>query len=378
MCGKRSGWLAPHPLVGKRFQSESQSLPRDLVIPLVVGEVILLPEIHMKSRLAQPAQRGFTLIELLVVIAIIAILIGLLLPAVQKVREAAARISCSNNLKQIALAAHNYQDSQGNLPPGFLGRMPVGANGPLSTPTPREQALGTLPFLLPYIEQDNLWSLMKSGVTPQNLTNVDALNPPWWNYGPPSAAAQTKVKTFLCQSDASDSKATLAVGYLWPTIPTPPTSPGCCYGTAFGGSAVTALGKTNYLGSAGYVNSVTDPYRGYFTNRSKNKIESANDGSSNTIMFGEVTANPAKLWTGSPYLAWTWMASPPIATGWSSPPTDHFYRFTSAHPQIVMFAMGDASVRPLRTLTESSQWVNFVYASGMSDGKVTDFSALGN
>src|SRR5262249_2669426 len=112
---------------------------------------------------------GFTLIELLVVIAIIAVLIGLLLPAVQKVREAANRMACSNNLKQLGLAAHNYAQAFGSLPPGYLGTKPLTALGN-NPPGFCYQHVGVLTYLLPYVEAENVYRNLSVNFDP-NLPN---------------------------------------------------------------------------------------------------------------------------------------------------------------------------------------------------------------
>src|SRR3984957_20017329 len=113
------------------------------------------------SMVRRMVRRGFTLIELLVVIAIIAVLVGLLLPAVQKVREAAARMSCTNNLKQIGLGLHNYHDANNCFPPGYID----GNTNPLLNPdSDVGPSWGWAALLLPYVEQGNLYNQINFSV----------------------------------------------------------------------------------------------------------------------------------------------------------------------------------------------------------------------
>src|SRR5262249_51428555 len=206
-------------------------------------------------------RRGFTLIELLVVIAIIAVLIGLLVPAVQKVRDAAAKIQCGNNLHQLALAAHNYQATNGTLPPGFLGCYSPGVSSGTydNSNWTSAQLVGVLFFLLPYVEQDNVYSLAMSGTNIPNdylsvnksafsTTTGGPLYGPWYNKASFWAAAQSTVKSFV--RPAANTLPPVAGQFIsMDTVYL--TSPSTLYGIYY--PHVTVLGTTNYIGVAGWL-----------------------------------------------------------------------------------------------------------------------------
>jgi prepilin-type N-terminal cleavage/methylation domain-containing protein len=306
---------------------------------------------------AQQGSRAFTLIELLVVIAIIAILIGLLLPAVQKVRAAAARMSCSNNLKQIALASQNYESAFGYLPPGLNGN----------------SYISCLAYLLPYVEQDNVYKQIDP-----NLFNLNVNVGGWWNSA--FGIGTTHIKSFECPSDNP------YVGVTNGTWAYLTTSGNSISGGYFAGSNV-GLGCTNYIASAGALGNVSasgDTFYGqwcgaYYVN-SRSKTATISDGSSNTIAFGETLGGTN---TGARDFNLSWMGAGALPTAWDLIDPSSWTSFGSKHTGVVQFAFGDGSVRPLMKIGPTTpwftpQWYALMAASGAQDGNVVDWSQLGN
>jgi prepilin-type N-terminal cleavage/methylation domain-containing protein/prepilin-type processing-associated H-X9-DG protein len=366
-------------------------------------------------------RRAFTLVELLVVIAIIAALMALLLPAVQKVREAANRMLCSSNLRQIGIAAHNYHGDYGRLPPGYYG--PLRRNGgtlvePDEDPR-RGPWVGCLAPLLPYLEQDNLYKLLWK--TPVNYPNP-VPEPPgpiivlnlgeerygWWmasgNLQP--ATSQVRLKMLKCPSDTVDEATTIGVimavhvanGRFAELDPE----------DVLAKSYADTFGRTSYTGVAGAAGNsdafnAYSAWEGVMCNRSDLTLGqlSVQDGTSNTLMFGEGLGGNG---VGARQHAWAWFGVGAIGTGYglgrsnipantdppalgATPPPGQdgaqWYRFSSRHPAGVNFCFGDGSVRMLKygTTTQpnpspTSDWAILQQLAGRRDGLNHSTSAL--
>ena len=325
-------------------------------------------------------KRAFTLVELLVVIAIIGILIGMLLPAVQAVREAARRIQCANNIKQVTLASLNYESAYMQFPPGTINhdpeKSPVNNYPDGNAGGPFGSGVSVMVFLLPFMEQDNINDLVDANKRlDQNPGQGWAgfffnANPSSWE------ASQFPISGLICpSSNALDAEKVMFMHQG---------------GTAFitgdpngdGTGRTINMGRNNYVGSGGF--NFDDPEnfedRGIYYDRSTENFGTITDGSSNVVAFAEVRAYMFPQLSNTARHAYVWFSTSNEIGGrfglnatWSTtnPRTDGRAKrsFSSLHPGGVNMAYGDGSVSFV-----SDPIDDFVFRQicGIADGSVAD------
>jgi len=373
-------------------------------------------------------RKGFTLIELLVVIAIIALLMALLLPAIQKVREAANKMLCASNLRQIAIASHNYHNDYNKLPPGTLGSAAANPQALFENVS----YAGCLALLLPYLEADNIYKQiyqpnLSFAYNGAPVTTAGGANN-WWNdarSAPDGSGlpynlylSNFTLKMFLCPSDdVASATPQTGVGICFVQYPatvgaTTPVSQFVSIGYFGAPFNTIPLGRTNYLGvsgangvgasisasdigPAGNVN--LGQYVGIMTTRGTLTLGqlTVQDGTSNTLMFGEhIGGEGAGPLVHDFMLSWFGCGSlgtkfglgrgnVPCAGVYSSATTGAGYpRYSSRHTAGVQFAFGDAHVGTVRfgqtcvRNVASADWFLLQQLSGRQDGLNADVSSL--
>jgi prepilin-type N-terminal cleavage/methylation domain-containing protein len=348
-------------------------------------------------------QSAFTLIELLVVIAIIALLMALLLPAIQKVREAANKMLCASNIRQLAIASHNYHNDYNKLPPGNLGVMPKGSTYP-ALAGQNYQYIGCLVFLLPYLEADNVYKQLVVNFGLDVPAAPGGPTYPWWANTVNQLVAQYKLKMFYCPSDDLATQIPTIGGYASYqssfSNANVATIGGNWYFPTGGGGEI--FGRTNYLGCAGLVDVGINPqapywsgYNGILQARGKLTLGQITvlDGTTNTLLFGESLGGAGG---GARDYVLTWIACGNLGVhyGLGRGNTNYAvnnvgartYQFSSMHAAGVQFAFGDASVRTVRFGTTSSQaftyynyttdWSLLNQLAGVRDGRSDDTSSI--